>query len=509
MAAHVSVLPILVLLFGAMLQIAVARLWPKLTHPLAVVTSAGSFVAAVLLAVRVVRDGAVSYQLGGWSPPWGIELRVDNLSAVMVVMVTALSLLVLVFAGSGLAAHLRSRRAYFYSLYLLLTMGMSGMVLTGDLFNLYVFLEVTALASYAILGVGDDASPVSAFRYLIIGTLGAMFYLLGIAFVYGITGTLNYADVAERLMAMGSDGASGPAAVGLALMLAGFGIKAALFPLHIWLPDAYTYAPNVTTAFLGSVGTKIGAYAIFRVLYTVYGVEQNRIDWPVLEVMGALSAVAIVVGSVLAIAQTDLKRMLAYSSVAQLGYVLLGFSLPNELGLTGGFLHILNHALMKCCLFLATAAIVARLGHRDIRKLGGLGREMPMTMTAFTIAAISMIGLPPTAGFFSKWYLVLGAVEAGRWPYVVVILGSSLLTAVYFFRVLEHAWLRALADPQARLQPTSAGGEAFSERRHLLPAGMIAPLVVTGLGIFVLGLASWPLVEHVIRPALPAALGAG
>ncbi len=509
MGSHLPVLPILVLLPGAMLQIAVARLWPRLVHPLALATSGLTFVVSLMLAAKVVREGVQSYALGGWAPPWGIELRVDHLSALMVVLVSALSLLVLVFAGRGLAAHLHSRRAYFYALYLLLTLGMCGMVLTGDLFNLYVFLEVVALTSYALIAVGDDASPVAAFRYLIIGTLGAMFYLLGVAYLYGITGSLNYVDVAQRLAELGAAESAGPATVALALMLAGFGIKAALFPLHAWLPDAYSYAPNVTSAFLGAVGTKIGAYAIFRVLYTVYGVEQNRPAWPVLEILGALAAVAIIVGSVLAIAQTDLKRMLAYSSVSQIGYVLLGFSLPNALGLTGGILHILNHALMKCCLFLVAGAIVARLGHRDIRRFGGLGREMPTTMTAFTVAAISMIGLPPTAGFFSKWYLILGAVEAGRWPYVVVILLSSLLTAIYFFRILEHAWLRALADPDARIEPATAGGIAFSERSHYLPMGMRMPLVVTGVGIVVLGLGSWSLVEHVIRPALPSALGAG
>jgi multicomponent Na+:H+ antiporter subunit D len=505
MTAHLPVLAIIVLLGGALVQIWTGRLWPKLAHPFAVATAALAALSMALLAWRVAQEGTVSYALGGWAPPWGIELRVDHLSALMGVMVTGLSLVVLVFAGRGLSAHLNSRRPYFYSLYLLLTLGMSGMTLTGDLFNLYVFLEVTALTSYALIAVGDEQAPVAAFRYLIIGTLGAMFYLLGVAYLYGLTGSLNFVDVAEQLAALPS---GGPAAVALALMLVGFGIKAALFPMHAWLPDAYSYAPNVTTAFLGAVGTKIGAYGIFRVLYTVYHVELNPPAWPVLEIMGGLSAVAIVVGSILAIAQTDLKRMLAYSSVAQIGYVLLGFSLTNPLGITGGVLHILNHALMKCCLFLAAAAIVARLGHRDIRHFGGLARDMPITMTAFTVAAISMIGLPPTAGFFSKWYLVLGAVEAGRWPYVGVILGSSLLTAVYFFRILEQAWLRALADPAARLEQAT-GVALYPDFSRRLPLTMVTPLALAAVAILVLGLGSWSLVETLIRPIVPVALEAG
>ncbi len=498
MTDHLPILPILLLLGGALVQIAVARAGPRWSHPLALVTSGLSLVCALALGARVLREGPVSYHLGGWAPPWGIELRVDHLSALMAALIGSLSFLVLVFAGKGLARHLWSRRPYFYALYLLLTLGMTGMVLTGDLFNLYVFLEVTALTSYALIAVGDQQAPMAAFRYLIIGTLGAMFYLLGVAYVYGLTGSLNYADVAERLAQLPQ---SGPASVALALMLVGFGIKAALFPLHAWLPDAYSYAPNVTTAFLGAVGTKIGAYGIFRVLYTVYDVEQTRPEWPVLEIMGALAAVAIIVGSVLAIAQTDLKRMLAYSSVAQLGYVLLGFSMPGLLGLTGGVLHILNHALMKCCLFLVAAAIVARLGHRDIRHFSGLAKDMPLAMAAFTVAAVSMIGLPPTAGFFSKWYLVLGAVDAGRWPYVVVILVSSLLNAVYFFRILEKAWLRAAVDPEARLEQAAATA-MYPDPSRPLPWGMVAPLAVMAVALLVVGVGSWPLVEHVIRPAL-------
>jgi multicomponent Na+:H+ antiporter subunit D len=503
MASHLPVLCILVLLAGALVQIAISRLWPRLSHPLALLTSVLNLGAATALLWQVMAEGPRSYALGGWAPPWGIELRVDHLSALMVILIASLSTLVLVFAGRGLAPALWSRRPFFYSLYLLLTLGMTGMSVTGDLFNLYVFIEVTALTSYALIAVGDEQAPVAAFRYLIIGTLGAMFYLLGVAWLYGLTGTLNFADVAEKLRQMPD---TGPAAVALAFMLVGFGIKAALFPLHAWLPDAYSYAPNVTSAFLGAVGTKIGAYGVFRVLYTVYEVGLSPPSWPVLDIMGALASVAIVLGSVLAIAQTDLKRMLAYSSVAQLGYVLLGFSMASALGITGGVLHIVNHALMKCCLFLVAAAVVARLGHRDIRHFGGLGKDMPLTMAAFTVAAISMIGLPPTAGFFSKWYLVNGAVQKGNWVYVAVILVSSLLTSIYFFRILERAWLRALADPAAALEP-ARGEIAFPDPTVRLPLSMVAPIAVAALAILALGVGSWPLVEQLIRPMLPAGLG--
>lgn len=497
--AHLPVLSVLVPLVGALLLLPAHHVWKKLVFPLTLITAIASLATSLSLALEVRRTGAISYHLGGWPPPFGIELAVDHFSAMMVVLISSLQLLVLVYAKRGLGRALESRRHFFFSLYLLLGVGLIGMSVTGDLFNLYVFLEVVALTSYALVAVGERPAPIAAFRYLIIGTLGAMFYLLGVAHVYGLTGSLNYADVAERLAAL-PKGSSVSVAVGF--MLVGFAIKAALFPLHAWLPDAYTYAPNVTTALLGAVGIKIGAYGIYRILFTVLRADQDLALVPVVETLGMLAAVAIIVGSVLAIAQTDLKRMLAYSSISQIGYVLLGFSMMNASALTGAVLHIINHALMKSCLFLTTGAIQARLGHRDIRHLSGVGKALPISMASFTVAAISMIGLPPTAGFFSKWYLVLGAVEGDHWLYVLVILGSSLLTAVYFFRVIEVAYLRALADPKTQLEPADGPAHApeFTSR---LPASMLVPLGVAAFAILAVGLGSWELVEHFIVYIVP------
>jgi multicomponent Na+:H+ antiporter subunit D len=494
MESSVPIAVISVPLFAALVLPLVRRLSPRIVHPLAVVAGAGALVAAIYQIVLVVRLGQplVSW-LGGWEPPWGIEFRVDHLGAIMALLVTSLSFLVLVFAREGLEERLERRSHFYYSLYLLFTVGLIGFVQTGDLFNLYVFLEVIALTGYALIAVGEPQSPFAAFRYVILGTLAASFYLVGLAYLYGITGSLNFVDVAARL---GTHGAERSVLVALAFLLVGFGIKAALFPLHAWLPDAYTYSPSVTAAFMAAVGTKIGAYGVFRVMFTIYEIGSNR--HPVTEIMGWMAAIAIIVGSILAIAQTDLKRMLAYSSVSQIGYVLLGFSLVNPAGITGGVLHIVNHAFMKASLFMVAGAVMARLGHRDIRRFAGLGREMPVAMAAFTVAALSMVGLPPLAGFFSKWYLVVGAVDAGKWPFVVVILVSSLLNAVYFFRVLERVYLA----PVAATEPADAPARTFAP----LPLTMSAPLGVTAIAILLLGLGSWPLVEHVVRHIVPAGL---
>ncbi|MDF1562032.1 MAG: monovalent cation/H+ antiporter subunit D family protein [Deltaproteobacteria bacterium] len=495
---------IVALFVGALALPLVRRLSARAVLPTALLFSTLAVAASLrtahlVFALTEAGEGALSHHLGGWPPPWGIELRVDNLSAVMVLLVNLLSWLVLLFSHRGLPERLKSRAHFFYSLYLLFTMGMSGFVMTGDLFNLYVFLEVIALTGYALVAVGDPEAPFAAFRYVIIGTLGAAFYLLGLAYLYGLTGSLNFVDVARQVALLEGPEAQRALLVALAFLVTGFGIKAALFPLHAWLPDAYAYSPNVTTALMGAVGIKMGAYGIFRVLYTLYRVGPAGDYSAVLDLMGWLSALAIIIGSLLAIAQTDLKRMLAYSSVSQIGYVLLGFSLANDDGLTGGVLHMINHAVMKCALFMVTGAIVTRLGHRDIRRFDGLGRHLPFTMAAFGVASLSMVGIPPTAGFFSKWYLVLGAVEGGRWPFVIIILASSLLNAIYFFRILERAFFKERVDPT----PT----EAWVSKIKPLPGTMLLPVGVATLAILILGLGSFPIVEHVIGPIVRPALG--
>jgi len=274
---------------------------------------------------------------------------------------------------------------------------------------------------------------------------------------------------------------------GAILIIVGLTLKMALFPMHIWLPDAYTYAPSAVTGLIAPIMTKVMAYALVRLFLDVFQPAYLRDMFPITSLIGWLAAAGIIVGSVMAIAQADLRRMLAYSSVGQIAFVALGIGLGNPLGLIGALLHILNHAFMKGCLFLIAGAIRYRAGTFEIPNLGGLGRRMPWTMAAFTVAALSMVGVPPAAGFFSKWYLVLGSIAAGNWLFVAVIVASSLLTCVYFFRVLEKVYL------------TLPSGEVASLPVKDPPAGMLAPILLLAAGVVVLGLMNAVIVARVLE----------
>jgi multicomponent Na+:H+ antiporter subunit D len=379
----------------------------------------------------------------------------------------------------------------FFVAALLMLAGFQGIVVTGDLFNLYVFMEIAALAGYALVAVGEPASPIASFRYLLVGATGASFYLLGLWFVYNLTGSLNMGDVAAILPGSWDNPAL---AIGIGLMLVGVGVKMALFPLHGWLPDAYTQAPSATTALMAPIGTKVGAYALIRLVVFVFGGPLVVDELPIADVLMWLSAVGIIYGSILAIAQRELKRMLAYSSVAQVGYIGLGIGLANPVALIGAVLHVANHAVMKAALFLVAGIMRARLGHSDIGRVdASVARRLPWTMAAFTVGALSMIGIPPTAGFFSKWYLASGAVDRGLWIMVLVIMVSSLLNAVYFFRVLERAYLHRNDDEPA---------EAVV--RDEAPPAMLVPVLVLAVGILALGVFNAVLVNRVLDLIPPA-----
>ncbi len=372
--------------------------------------------------------------------------------------------------------------------------GLTGIVVTGDLFNLFVFLEIASLSAYALLASGGGLAPLAAFRYLILGSIASSFYLLGVGFIYFSTGSLNMADVAQRLPLLYESRTLVAAAV---LMVLGLGLKMALFPLHLWLPDAYTYAPSAVTGLIAPVMTKVAGYTIIRLFLDVFGPGYLRDRVPVIETIGWLAVGGILAGSIMAIAQRDVRRMLAYSSVSQVAYVALGLGMGNALGLIGALLHILNHAFMKGCLFLAAGGIRYRTGVWEISNFGGLGRHLPLTMAAFTLAALSMIGIPPTAGFFSKWYLVQGGIAAGNWVFVAVILTSSLLTAVYFFRVLEKVYT------------SPSGPEAVNWQRSDPPPAMLVPILVLAGGVLVLGIINSIIVTQILEKVIaPLSSGA-
>ena len=305
------------------------------------------------------------------------------------------------------------------------------------------------------------------------GTIGATFYVIGVGLLYLLTGSLNMVDIAARLGPAWAENSRAIVAA-LAFVTVGISLKLALFPLHVWLPNAYAYAPSWATAFLSATATKVAIYLLVRFYFSIFGVAIDFRALPVTEIIIALSVAAMFVASLIAVFETNLKRMLAYSSVAQIGYITLGIGLANQAGLTGGLVHVVNHALMKAALFLAVGAIFYRVGTVQLKELAGIGRKMPLTMAAFTIAGFGLVGTPGTSGFVSKWYLALGALDKGWWVLVFLIVGSSLIALVYVGRVLEVAWLR---------EPSAAIAHANDP-----PLSMLLPLIVLAAATIYFGI---------------------
>ncbi len=411
-------------------------------------------ISAVLLtlAVRVLQRAldadSLDYAMGGWLPPWGIAYRIDLLNALMILLVTALALLVLAFAGASAAGEIRATRIPgFYAAFLLLLAGLLGIAVTADVFNLFVFLEISSLASYALISLGRERRALlAAYQYLVLGTIGATFILIGIGLLYAMTGTLNMEDLAQRLTQVAE---RRTVHTGLAFIVIGFAIKLALFPLHLWLPNAYAYAPSVVSIFLAATSTKIALYALLRFIYSVFGADYVFGHTPLGWLLIGLAAAAMLSGSWVALFQHNVKRLLAYSSVAQIGYMVLGISLASTTGVIAATLHVFNHALMKGVLFLALGAVVYRIGGVSLRDFAGLGRRMPWTMASIVLGGLSLIGVPPTAGFITKWYLLQGTLEQGLWPVAVLVLIGSLLALLYVWKLVEAAYFESAPEGAA------------------------------------------------------------
>jgi multicomponent Na+:H+ antiporter subunit D len=460
---HLPILQVILPLFGSLIAAFLRRARTAFALALLVCWILPIISGAMLW--QVLTSGPVSYHLGGWEPPWGIEYRVDLLNGFVLLLVSLVCAVTMPAAGRAIAFEIEeSKQARFYCLFLICVAGLLGISVTGDAFNAFVFLEISSLSTYVLIALGPDRRALlAAYRYLVVGTVGATFYVIGVGLLYLITGTLNMTDLSARLGPAWADHSRAIIAA-LGFITVGIGLKLALFPLHAWLPNAYTYAPSWVTVFLSATATKVAVYLLMRFYFSVFGVAIELAPLPVASFIVALSVAAMLIASLLAIFEPNLKRMLAYSSVAQIGYITLGIGLQNQAGVTGGLIHIVNHALMKAALFLAVSAIFLRVRTVRIGDLAGIGRKMPWTMAAFSIAGFALIGTPGTSGFISKWYLVLGAVDKGWWTVVFLVVGSSLIALVYVGRVLEVAWLR---------EPAPGLIEARDP-----PASMLLPLVV-------------------------------
>ncbi len=510
MTQHAPILIIVIPLISSFFNIIIG-LWRKgLCYPLVVASLGACMLSSISILDTVITHGTIHYKLGGWAPPWGIEYVIDHLNAFMLVIVSFISLVVAIYSKRSIEQELPEKIVYFYTSFLLLVTGLLGIVVTGDVFNLYVFLEITSLAGYALIAIGEDRALIASFNYVIMGTIGACFYLLGVGYLYIVTGSLNMSDLSRLLPELYH---SKVVLVAFAFFMVGVAIKIAFFPLHVWLPDAYTYAPSTVSALVSSTMTKVGAYVMIRIMFTIFKPYFSIELLPVTTILGWVAAAAMIFGCILAIAQTDLKRMLSYIIIAEVGYIVMGVSVANRMGLTGAILHILNDAFMMACLFLVAGAIVYKIGTRNIYHFRHLHKKMPFTMATFTIAGLSVIGIPPTCGFFSKWYLVLGAINAQKWIFAGALLVSSLLNAVIFFRIIENIYL----SPHAPVYPVGKPGSSFLSNgdyahhggshegvvRDEAPLSMLVPIFIMAAGILVLGIYSGKIISHIIQFTIP------
>jgi len=488
MIEHLPVLLVVLPIVGGAIPLVASLYTDRAGWSIAVVTMLGHAVLAGLLVQQVRTGGAVSYEVGGFAAPYGIELVVDGLSAAVVALISAVSLGVLVYARRA-GPHENT----FHSQFLLLVTGLTGMTVTGDVFNLYVFLEITGLAAYGLVASGREASSaVAALKYLIIGTVGASLYLLGVGYALAATGTLNMADLSTKLGEMVAYDST-LALTAFGLMVGGLTVKVALFPLHTWQPDAYANSPDSVSAFISALVSTVSAYALARILFSVFTVEFLTAVPAARWALIGVASVSIVAGSALAVSQNSVQRMLAYSSVSQFGLVIAGFTIATPIAVVGATVHLVGHAVMKGGLFAASGIIERQTGATTVGGYAGMGSRTPLAAGAFAILALAMVGVPPAIGFVGKWYILVGAVNAGIWPVVAVLLASTLLTLAYFARLGERLYF-AEATIQEET-PVTDGGEAVS-------FGMISVVVVAAV-LAVALTALVPSLETMLNQTLP------
>ena len=459
------------------------RHWSK---PISLTILAAMVLVSILNLHNVVNHGEVRYAFSGWTAPLGIEWVADGLASVILVLLSVLGLLGVVFTGPTSPKALGGRIVHYYTLILLFFSALTGIVFARDLFNLFVFLEVAAISSYALIGVAGGRALFAAFRYLILGTIGASIYLLGVSYLYAVTGTLNMADMADKLpFLLGSKALVG----GLLFIFIGLGIKMALVPFHAWMPEAYAYAPDSVSPILASLLTKIALLAWVRIIYWVLNASIVVYGIPILLLVAVLGALAAVIGASLALAQRDLKMMFAYGGISHIGIILIGIGQGNQTGFVGGIFYLLNDAVMQAALFFLAGVAFCHYGVRTIDDIGRVGKQAPWLTGSLVVIALGMVGLPPTGGFFGKWNIILGALEADNYVSVAAVLLATLLTLAYFVKLFEGIFR----------QTSTRLDVQFGE----IPLSFKMTLGVTSAAIMLLGLFSSPIVQLLLNHALP------
>ena len=495
MSQQYPALIVIVPLLAAFIISAAGWVNKRLCFPVAVAALSVATYSSIGLLLRVLDQGIVLYKLGGWDPPWGIAYYVDHLNGLVLVVVSTVALINLIASKKSIEQEFPEKTGPFYTLYVLMVTGLLGIVVTGDAFNLYVLLEIASLTGYGLLAMGGGRGPLATINYLYMGTIGACFYLLGVGYLYIVTGSLNMVDIAQILPSLYQSKAVLAAFI---ICMVGVWLKMAFFPLHAWLPNAYTYAPSACSSLIAPLMTKVMIYVMIRLILTVFTPQFSFTVLAVNESIVWLAVIAIVMGAVLALAERNLKKMLAYIIIAEVGYMVGGAWLGNRAGMTGAILHIVNDALMTLCVFLVVGNIVYKIKGHAFDDLKGLFRKMPFTMGAFVVGALSIIGVPPTCGFFSKWYLISGGIAAGHYGFVVALLFSSLVNVVLFFRIIELGYFEPFSDHHGHNHHPEPIDEA--------PLSMLVPLIIVAAGLVVVGMYTGDIVPRIIDFSIPAGI---
>lgn len=500
---HFPVLVVVVSLLGAHFSPIVGWFKRKLVPYLMAGVAALALGQAISMMVTVARGQEIVYRVGNWPAPWGIELLVTPAAALVAVTVAGIACLVALYSSATLDHEVGTRgHGWYGSAFLLAQAGMLGLAVTNDLFNVFVMMEITTIGAVGLVVAKNTWGAAEAgLRYLLLGSLASTLVLFGIGLLYMVTGNLNMGFIIKELPAAAL---AYPLIVksSLVMLLLGFGMKAALFPLHIWLPEAHGNAPSPSSAMLSGLVVEIYAFTALRVLYVIYG-PVLAATVPVRTAMAVLATGAILFGSAFAIVQVDIKRMLAYSTIAQMGYIFLGAGLGTPAGIVAAMYQIVGHAVTKVCLFLSAGLIIEHTGKRKVAEMSGIGRVMPVATAAFTICALSMIGIPLFSGFVVKWYLIQAGLEAQKTGVVALVVLSGLLNAIYYLPIVWRFYFvspeQTLQDHRQVVDPAAWPQPGFWQRLSMrleAPWQALAPIALLAVICITLGTWTGPLVNY-------------
>ena len=454
---------------------------PLISWIISLIGSLLCFISSIILFFKFISYGQINYFMGNWPAPWGIEYVIDGASSYMLIIISGMGFFATLYSYNLMKLELSEHsQSQVYGMWLLALGGLLGLVTTGDAFNLFVFLEISSLSSVALVALGayrDRRALTSAFNYLLIGAVGATFYVIGVGLLYSVTGTLNIADLTERLSEISDNNA---VRAGISFIIIGLMVKAAIFPLHIWLPAAYTYAPTAVTVLLTATATKAALYILARILFTLL-FNTDDFTYIVLNwILLPAALIAIFFGTVRAIFENDIKKLLAFSSLSQIGYTVVGLSLGTTAGILAAFIHLANHALMKSALFMGVGSIGAAINDKvEFNSLKGIGYTMPITAICITIATLSLLGIPLTVGFISKFFLIKAILLSQNWFVVIMVLLTSFLALGYTWKIIEYIWM---------LKPE------INKRQNEKPLILI-PLITLVLFNLLFGVYAYPIIE--------------